>query len=326
MRLVIALGGNALARRGEPISAEVQRSSTRRAVTALVPLISAANQVVITHGNGPQVGMLALQAAAGPKDGAYPLDILGAESEGLIGYLIEQELRNALPTSNLTAVILTQTLVDAADPAFTQPTKPVGPVYSRQDAERLAKERGWHVAPDGQHYRRVVASPAPKSILEAGVIALLVNHGVTVICAGGGGIPVVEVRDGVLLGIEAVIDKDAASALLARNLNADRLILLTDVDAAYLDWGKPEARAIKRARPSMLDLKTFPAGSMRPKIEAAMDFATRTGKPASIGALENVVTVLAGTSGTTIDTACLLLELYPAGVIAHPHLRLSATD
>ena len=317
MRLVIALGGNALARRGEPISAEVQRTNTKRAVTALAPLISAGNQVVITHGNGPQVGMLALQAAAGPKDGAYPLDMLGAESEGLIGYLIEQELRNALPTSSLTAVILTQTLVDAGDPAFSKPTKPVGPVYSREDAEQLAKERGWHVAPDGDHYRRVVASPAPKSILEAGVIELLVNHGVTVICTGGGGIPVVEVRDGVLLGIEAVIDKDAASALLARNLGADKLVLLTDVDSAYLDWGKPEARAIKRAHPSMLDLLTFPAGSMRPKIEAAMDFAIRTGKPASIGALENVVTILARTSGTTIDNACKQLELYPAINVGH---------
>ena len=317
MRLVIALGGNALARRGEPISAEVQRTNTKRAVTALAPLISAGNQVVITHGNGPQVGMLALQAAAGPKDGAYPLDMLGAESEGLIGYLIEQELPNALPTSSLTAVILMQTLVDAGDPAFSKPTKPVGPVYSREDAEQLAKERGWHVAPDGDHYRRVVASPAPKSILEAGVIELLVNHGVTVICTGGGGIPVVEVRDGVLLGIEAVIDKDAASALLARNLGADKLVLLTDVDAAYLDWGKPEARAIKRAHPSMLDLLTFPAGSMRPKIEAAMDFAIRTGKPASIGALENVVTILARTSGTTIDNACKQLELYPAINVGH---------
>ena len=317
MRLLIALGGNALARRGEPISAAVQRANTKRAVTALAPLINAANQVVITHGNGPQVGMLALQAAAGPKDGAYPLDMLGAESEGLIGYLIEQELRNALPASSLTAVILTQTLVDAADPAFSKPTKPVGPIYSRDDAERLATERGWHVGADGEHYRRVVASPTPKSILESGVIELLVNHGVTVICAGGGGIPVVEVRNGVFLGIEAVIDKDAASALLARNLKADQLVLLTDVDAAYFDWGKPEARAIKKAHPSMLDLQRFPAGSMRPKIEAAMDFATRTGKPASIGALEDVVNLLAGTSGTTIDRACRQLELHPASDRGH---------
>ena len=318
MRFVIALGGNALARRGEPISADVQRANTKRAVTALAPLISAANQVVITHGNGPQVGMLALQAAAGPKDGAYPLDILGAESEGLIGYLIEQELRNVLQSVRLTAVILTQTLVDAADPAFSKPTKPVGPVYSREDAERLAQERSWHVAPDGDHYRRVVASPAPKSILEAGVIELLVDHGVTVICAGGGGIPVVEVRDGVLLGIEAVIDKDAASDLLARSLKADQLVLLTDVDAAYLDWGKPEARAIKRAHPSMLNLQTFPTGSMRPKIAAAMDFATRTGKPASIGALEDVIELIAGRSGTRIDAACTQLELHPANTSGPP--------
>ena len=310
MRLVIALGGNALARRGEPINAETQRANTKRAVSALAPLVQPGNQIIITHGNGPQVGMLALQAAAGPKEGAYPLDMLGAESAGLIGYLIEQELRNVLPKQSLTAVILTQVLVEASDAAFTRPTKPIGPVYIRDTAEQLARERGWQVAADGKGYRRVVASPSPKKILEADVIALLVNLGATVICTGGGGIPVVERSDGALQGVEAVIDKDLASGLLARDLEADHLLLLTDVDAVYYDWGTANARALKRAHPSMLAATDFPEGSMRPKIEAAISFATATGRTASIGALLDVSAMLAGTAGTTIDMACQRLEFH----------------
>ena len=247
MRLVVALGGNALVKRGEPMTAETQRANVRRAATSLAGLIAAGHQIVVTHGNGPQVGLLALQAAAGPKDGAYPLDILGAESEGMIGYLIEQELDNLLPSSVLLATLLTQIRVNPSDPAFLHPSKPIGPVYDEATARSIAADRGWHVARDGDKWRRVVASPEPLEILEMRVISMLVERGVVVICAGGGGIPVVARADQSLIGIEAVIDKDRASNLLARQLGADMLLLLTDVDAVYLDFGKPDARRIARA-------------------------------------------------------------------------------
>ncbi len=304
MRLVVALGGNALLKRGEAMTAAAQRANVQRAAVSLAALIAAGHQLVITHGNGPQVGLLALQSAAGPKDGAnYPLDILGAESEGMIGYLIEQELDNLLPADAQLATLLTQIRVDAADPAFRHPTKPIGPVYDEATAKRLASERGWSVAPDGDKWRRVVASPEPLEILELQVIKLLVEQGVVVICAGGGGIPVVALDGGGLAGVEAVIDKDRASALLARQLDADRLLLLTDVDAVYLDYGKPGARAIARAGTAALDADQFAAGSMRPKIAAATLFATATGRPAAIGRLEDAVAILQGDAGTLIDGA-----------------------
>jgi carbamate kinase len=301
MRIVVALGGNALLRRGEPITAETQRANVRRAVGALLPLFEAGHQFVITHGNGPQVGLLALQAAAGPQEGAYPLDVLDAESEGMVGYLIEQELDNALPSGHLVATLLTQIVVDRRDPAFRHPTKPIGPVYDKTQAEKLAQTRGWSIAGDGRGWRRVVASPAPKQILEARVIELLVSQGVTVICAGGGGIPVVERSDGSLIGIEAVIDKDLASALLARQLRADQLLLLTDVDGVYLNWDTDTANAIRRAEAGALNPGHFAPGSMGPKIEAANGFAAETGRPASIGRLEDAAAILAGAAGTRID-------------------------
>jgi carbamate kinase len=300
MRIVAALGGNALLKRGEPMTVETQRRNVRKAVAALAPLVIDGHQLIITHGNGPQVGLLALQAAAGPVEGGYPLDVLDAESEGMIGYLIEQELQNVLPDTFLTATLLTQILVDRRDSAFHRPTKPVGPVYEEAEAKRLAAERNWTVAPDGKGWRRVVASPAPVAILEARVIELLTNQGVTVICAGGGGIPVVARSDGSLIGVEAVIDKDHASALLARLLRADRLLLLTDVDAAYLDWGSNHARPIRSAHPGKLDPRAFSEGSMRPKIEAVIGFANETGRPAAIGRLEDVSAILSGDAGTTI--------------------------
>ena len=238
MRIVVALGGNALLRRGEPMTVDNQRANVRRAVAAILPLFEAGHQLVITHGNGPQVGLLALQAAAGPVEGSYPLDVLDAETEGMVGYLIEQELNNVLPSGRLFATLLTQILVDARDPAFRRSTKPIGPVYERTQAEALAKARNWSIAEDGKGWRRVVASPEPMQILEARVIDLLVSQGVTVICAGGGGIPVIERSDGSLVGVEAVIDKDLASALLARQLRADRLLLLTDVDARLSGLGR----------------------------------------------------------------------------------------
>ena len=311
MRIVIALGGNALLRRGEPMTADTQRANVRRAVAALLPLFEAGHQLVITHGNGPQVGLLALQAAAGPKDGAYPLDVLDAESEGMVGYLIEQELDNALPGGRLLATLLTQILVDRRDPAFRHPTKPIGPIYDKAQAEKLARARGWAVAEDAKGWRRVVASPRPLQILEARVIELLVSQGVTVICAGGGGIPVHERSDGTLAGVEAVIDKDLASALLARQLRAEHLMLLTDVDAAYLGWGTDVAKAIERAGVGALNPEDFAAGSMAPKIEAAAGFAAETGRPASIGRLQDAALILTGAAGTRIDATTTGLILRP---------------
>jgi carbamate kinase len=303
MRIVVALGGNALLRRGEPMTAETQRANVRRAVAALLPLFDAGHQLIITHGNGPQVGLLALQAAAGPMQGAYPLDVLDAESEGMVGYLIEQQLDNALPSGRLIATLLTQILVDRRDPAFRRPTKPIGPVYAKAQAEKLAQARGWSIAEDGKGWRRVVASPQPKQILEARVIELLVSQGVTVICAGGGGIPVLERSDGTLVGVEAVVDKDLASALLARQLRADQLLLLTDVDGVYLDWGTDAAKPIRQAGASALKPSDFAPGSMGPKIEAAIGFAAETGRPSSIGRLEDAADIVAGAAGTRIDIA-----------------------
>ena len=302
MRIVVALGGNALLKRGEPMTAGTQRANVGRAAASLAELIGAGHQIVVTHGNGPQVGLLALQAAAGPEDGAYPLDILGAESEGMIGYLIEQELDNCLADETLIATLLTQIRVDAKDPAFLAPTKPIGPVYEEATARKLAADRGWQIARDGDKWRRVVASPAPLEILEIKVISLLVERGVVVICGGGGGIPVVARADGSFVGIEAVIDKDWASALLVEQLGADMLLLLTDVDAVYLDFGTPQARRIRSAGAAALSVDQFAAGSMQPKIEAAICMATATGKPAAIGRLEDAGAIVLGKAGTTIES------------------------
>ncbi|MEO8683749.1 MAG: carbamate kinase [Devosia sp.] len=301
MLIVAALGGNALLRRGEPLTAQGQRENVAEAAVALAELIAAGHRLVITHGNGPQVGLLALQSAAGPAESTQPLDILGAQSEGMIGYLIEQELDSRLPDGQLLATLLTQTQVSATDPAFTTPTKPIGPVYDEATAGRLAAERGWAIARDGDNWRRVVASPEPLDILEIKVISLLVNQGVIVICAGGGGIPVIERPDGSLIGVEAVVDKDLASALLARRLNADMLMLLTDVDAVYADFGMPTARALGQVRPEDLAPSRFPAGSMGPKVAAAVAFAGMTDKPAVIGKLADAMAIIRGERGTRIE-------------------------
>jgi carbamate kinase len=318
MRIVIALGGNALLKRGEPMTAETQRANVALAATSLASLTAAGHQIIVTHGNGPQVGLLALQAAAGPKDGAYPLDILGAESEGMIGYLIEQELTNRLPKGALVATLLTQVRVSATDPALRKPTKPIGPVYDEVSAHRFALQRGWSVAKDGDNWRRVVASPEPLEVMEMKVIEMLVDRGVVVICAGGGGIPVVTRPDGSLHGIEAVIDKDRASALLARQLDADMLLLLTDVDAVYRHFGKPDAQRIAQAGAATLVPDHFAAGSMRPKIEAASAFAAATGHPAAIGRLEDAVRILTGEAGTRIDRGGGAVVLREAAVTFAP--------
>ena len=307
MRIVIALGGNALLRRGEPLTAAQQRQNVQVAAEVLAPLVRE-HQLVISHGNGPQVGLLALQGAIYRAEEAYPLDVLDAETEGMIGYLIEQEMGNRLPAGQQLATLLTQIEVEPNDPAFTHPSKPIGPVYSELVARRLAQEKGWSIAPDGEGYRRVVPSPRPRRIFEMGVIEMLVNLGVIVICAGGGGIPVVRREDGSLTGIEAVIDKDAASRLLARELKADALLLLTDVEAVYHDWGDEGARAIRRISPHAIGEYDFAAGSMGPKVEAACEFVEQTGGIAAIGALKDAAAILRGEAGTVITQEAEVTE------------------
>lgn len=299
MRIVIALGGNALLRRGEPMTAENQRANIRVAATAIAA-IAEGHQLIVTHGNGPQVGLLALQAAAYAQVPPYPLDVLGAESEGMIGYVLEQELAGLLPSGHLIATLLTQVEVDAADPAFAAPTKPIGPVYGREQAAALARDKRWAFAPDGDGVRRVVASPRPKRIMELRPIEGLLAMGCLVICAGGGGIPVRIDEAGRRVGMEAVIDKDHCSALLARELKADRLIIATDVEAVYLDWKTPSQRAVVAASPDALRKVNLPAGSMGPKVEAACDFAEATGKSAVIGALKDLNASLEGRAGTLV--------------------------
>jgi carbamate kinase len=309
MRVVIALGGNALLHREQPMSERNQRENVKIAARALAK-VARKHQIVITHGNGPQVGLLALQSAAYKDVEAYPLDVLEAESEGMIGYLIEQELGNLLPYGQQIATILTQVAVDPHDPAFKKPNKPIGPVYSRIEAERLSRERGWSITRDNDQYRRVVPSPLPKHIFELKVIEFLVNMGVVVICAGGGGIPTVYRADGSLVGVEAVIDKDRAGALLARELHADAYVMLTDVNAVYTDWGKPDVRAVHRASPEDLAAFSFASGSMGPKVEAACDFVLKTGGMAAIGALEDAAALLDEAAGTIITTHADRIQWY----------------
>jgi carbamate kinase len=301
-RVVVALGGNALLRRGEPVSAATQRDNIRRAAQALAQLMAEGHQLVITHGNGPQVGLLALQGEAAGK-GAFPLDVLGAETEGMIGYVLQQELDNAFTAPARFATLLTQVEVDPRDVAFQSPSKPVGAVYAEADARRLAGQRGWAIARDGDAWRRVVPSPHPVRILDIEVIRLLVEQGVTVICAGGGGIPVVLRPDGTCIGVEAVIDKDHASGLLAVELKADAFLMLTDVSAVYADWGTPTQRALGDVSPEELAKLDFAAGSMGPKVQAACDFVTRTGGLAGIGALEDASSILARRAGTRVVPA-----------------------
>ncbi len=303
MRIVVALGGNALLKRGEPMTAEVQRANIRVAAEALAPIASA-HQLVISHGNGPQVGLLALQGAAYKPDEAYPLDVLGAETEGMIGYMIEQELGNLLPFEVPFATVLTMVEVDPDDPGFQNPTKFVGPVYEKDEADRLAAEKGWVVKADGAKWRRVVPSPLPKRIFEIRPIKWLLEHGTIVICAGGGGIPTMYQpgAERKLVGVEAVIDKDLCSELLARELDADLFVMLTDADAVYLDWGNADSSAQSvRATPAALAAVPFAAGSMGPKVEAACRFAEETGKTAAIGALADLSAIIAGEAGTTIS-------------------------
>jgi carbamate kinase len=298
MLVVIALGGNALIKRGQAPEAEIQRQNIQRAAKVIAK-IAREHQIVVTHGNGPQVGLLALQGENYQSVKPYPLDILDAETEGAIGYLIEQELYNQGLTQNI-VTLLTQIEVDPDDVAFTNPTKPIGAIYSEAEAKKLAQERGWTVAPDSNHYRRVVPSPEPKRILELEAIRLLVKVGALVICAGGGGIPVMITPSGCIRGVEAVIDKDLATALLATELNADALLMLTDIDAVYIHWQTPDAQPLHLTTPQHLSNYDFASGSMAPKIEAACRFAQATGGIAGIGKLEDADLILSGDRGTIV--------------------------
>jgi carbamate kinase len=302
MRVVVALGGNALLKRGEPMTAEVQRRNIRTAAQAMAP-VAGEHQLVISHGNGPQVGLLALQGAAYKPDEAYPLDVLGAETEGMIGYMIEQELGNLLPFEVPFATLLTMVEVDGDDPAFKDPTKFVGPIYDKAEADRIGADKGWVFKQDGQKWRRVVPSPLPKRIFEIRPIRWLLERGVVVICAGGGGIPTMY-KPGAnreLIGVEAVIDKDLCTELLARELDADLLIMATDAQGVFIGWGTPEARAIHKASPAAMAAHRFPAGSMGPKVDAACQFAMATGKTAAIGSLADIPAIVRGEKGTLIS-------------------------
>ena len=302
MRVVVALGGNALLRRGEPMTAEVQRRNVRVAAEAMAP-VAKEHHLVISHGNGPQVGLLALQGAAYKPEEAYPLDVLGAETEGMIGYMIEQELGNLLPFEVPFATLLTMVEVDGNDPGFKNPTKFVGPVYEQTEADKIKAEKGWVFKQDGNKWRRVVPSPLPKRIFEIRPIRWLLDHGTIVICAGGGGIPTMYQpgADRKLMGVEAVIDKDLCSELLARELDADLLIMATDADAVFTGWGTPQQRAIHKANPAAMGQFKFPAGSMGPKVDAACQFAMKTGKTAAIGALADIVGIVRGEKGTLVS-------------------------
>jgi carbamate kinase len=313
VRVVVALGGNALLRRGEPLTAENQRANARVACKALAP-IALEHELVISHGNGPQVGLLALQGSAYTEVDPYPLDLLGAQTEGMIGYLIQQELGNELPFEKRLASLLTLIEVDGNDPAFGDPTKPIGPIYSKKEADRLAGEKGWVFKPDGDSFRRVVPSPLPKRIFGLEPLEWLLDRGCVVVCAGGGGIPVMYTDEAVpagrqLVGVEAVIDKDLASAMLARDLRADALAIVTDVDAVYEGWATPKQRAIRRATPEALAATEFAAGSMGPKVKAACSFVEETGGQAVIGSIADTPALLRGETGTVVTRDADGLEL-----------------
>jgi carbamate kinase len=301
MRVVVALGGNALLKRGEPMTAEVQRGNVRAAAPALAA-VATEHQLVLSHGNGPQVGLLALQGAAYEDVEAYPLDVLGAQTEGMIGYVLEQELGNLLPFEVPFATVLTMVEVDPADPGFRDPTKFVGPIYDEDDAKRLGAEKGWVFKQDGEHRRRVVPAPQPKRIFEIRPIRWLLEKDTVVICAGGGGVPTMYDSDAdrTLVGVEAVIDKDLASELLAREVEADVLVMVTDVDGVYVDWGTPERRRLDKTTPDELRALDFAAGSMGPKVEAAARFVERTGGRAAIGGLPEIQRIVEGDAGTQV--------------------------
>lgn len=300
MRVVVALGGNALLRRGQALNAENQRANIRVAAGQLAE-VHKNHELVIAHGNGPQVGLLALMDAAYTAVDPYPLDVLGAETIGMIGYIIEQELGNIIPFEDNIVTVLTQILVDPKDPAFENPTKPVGPVYKWAEAEELQREKGWTMAAEGQYFRRVVPSPLPLRIIEMNVIRMLVDSGIVVICAGGGGIPTAYDENKKLYGVEAVIDKDLASGLLSRGLDAEMFVMLTDVTNVFRDFGTENQRPITAAHPDALETMDFTAGSMGPKVLGACQFVRETGYKSAIGQLSDLKKIMTGDAGTLIS-------------------------
>lgn len=298
MRIVIALGGNAMLQRGQPLEASIQRENIRKAAE-VIARVSDEHDVILTHGNGPQVGLLALQNAAYDRVSPYPLDVLGAETAGMIGYMLNMEIRNNRPKLPIVTMV-TETLVDIKDPAFENPTKFVGPVYSKEEALQLAEEKNWAVKPDGEYYRRVVPSPLPQSIVEGNTVRQLSEAGALVICSGGGGVPVCKQPDGTIDGVEAVVDKDLTAAILARQLKADALIIMTDVEAVSVNFGKPDQKQIRRATPDQIDQLDFPAGSMGPKVAATADFVRSGGYYSAIGSLYDLEKIVSGEAGTRI--------------------------
>jgi len=300
MRIVIALGGNAMLLRGEGLSAENQRTNIKRAAISIAAVINAGHEVIVTHGNGPQVGLLALEDAK-PGGAHFPLDVITAETVGMIGYVIEQELANLFPPTKMFATLLTQIEVDPQDPAFKLPTKPIGQIYSQAKAIEMAAANGWQIAQDGSKFRRVVASPTPRRILETNVIRLLLEHHVTLICAGGGGIPVVPLAGGGHIGVEAVIDKDRASALLATDIGAEALLMLTDVEGVFQNWGQPDQALVSRMTLAEARNQMLPAGSMGPKVEAAAAFIAAGGKLAGIGQMQDALAILTRRAGTRVE-------------------------
>ena len=299
MRVVVALGGNALVMRGEPLT-DVQRDRARAAAQALAP-VAQRHQLVLCQGDGPQVGLFALEAAAYEDVEVPPLDVLDAHSERVVGYLVEQELRNVLPASLAVATVLTSVEVDGSDAAFADPSRFVGPLYDAAQGRTMAEQYRWVFKPDGRFLRRVVPSPEPKRILEIGPIRSLLDHDTVVICAGGGGVPAVRSGAGcVLERVEAVIDTDLVSELLAREVDADLLVMTTDVDAVYADWGLRTQRRLRQVTPESLRVMDFASGSMGPKVEAAARFVEATGRRAAIGSLDEIVKIVDGASGTLV--------------------------
>ncbi|RSM53349.1 carbamate kinase [Actinoplanes sp. ATCC 53533] len=299
MRIVIALGGNALLERGEKPDAAIQRRHVGRAARSLA-LLATDHQLIVCHGNGPQVGLLAHQSETDPQLSLpYPLDVLGAQTQGMIGYWLVQELANAGVPRPVVALV-NQTVVDADDPAFAAPTKFIGAGYSQEQAEEAATRYGWTMAVDGDRWRQVVPSPEPLRVVEEETIRTLVDRDVVVVCGGGGGAPVTEDRIGRLTGVAAVVDKDMTAAQLALALGADRLLVLTDVPAIMRGYGTPRAEPIRAIDAGRLAEMPFPDGSMGPKVDACVWFAQTSGHPAAVGALADAVEVLAGHAGTTI--------------------------
>jgi len=298
VRILLALGGNALLRRGEPASAPNQRRNVESAAAALAEL-AAEHELIVTHGNGPPAGLLALQNESFPDVPPYPLDVLDAESEWMVGHMLELALRNALPDRDVVSV-LTQVVVADDDPAFRRPSKPIGPVYDERQAQELHFERGWALGRDGSGYRRLVPSPEPRAVAEIRSLRTLVGAGALVICGGGGGIPVAMDGFGAMEGVEAVIDNDLTAALLARRLDAEMLLMLTDVDAVHVDWGGPRQHPLAHVTPHELRDLNFAPGSMGPKVEAACRFVEARGGRAAIGALGDAVRVARGEAGTQV--------------------------